>query len=118
MADSLKFTSALAVGLAVVFVVITAGIAIVKLFIGGIHMPRLLPDVTDNVSFLKIFTVVPVIVTIYVCHYNVHPINNELEEPPDMQAIVHTSLALCTVVHMTTSFFGFLLLEVKLCMMS
>lgn len=107
--DSLKFTSALAVGLAVVFVVITAGIAIVKLFIGGIHMPRLLPDVTDNASFLKIFTVVPVIVTAYVCHYNVHPINDELEEPSDMQAIVHTSLALCTVVYITTSFFGFLL---------
>ncbi|GLJ14122.1 hypothetical protein SUGI_0226610 [Cryptomeria japonica] len=108
--DSLKFTSALAVALAVVFVVITAGIAIVKLFfIGGIHMPRLLPDVTDNASFLKLFTVVPVIVTAYVCHYNVHPINNELDEPSDMQAIVHTSLALCTVVYITTSFFGYLL---------
>lgn len=70
LTDSLKFTSALSVALAVVFVVVTAGIAIVKLFDGSIHMPRLLPDVVDFASFLRLFTVVPVIVTAYVCHYN------------------------------------------------
>lgn len=70
VADSLSFTSALSVALAVVFLVITVGITVVKLFNGSIAMPRLLPDVTDVSSFFKLFTVVPVLVTAYICHYN------------------------------------------------
>lgn len=69
-ADSLSYTSALSVALAVLFVVITAGIAIVKMVGGSIPMPRLFPDVTDLSSFWKLFTVVPVVVTAYICHYN------------------------------------------------
>eukprot|EP00253_Pinus_taeda_P010227 PITA_10227 len=107
--DSLKVTSALCVALAVVFVVITAGIAIVKLFCGTVQAPRWLPDIVDHTSFLKLFTVVPVIVTSYICHYNVHSIYNELEDPSEMQPIVRTSLSLCSIVYITTSFFGVLL---------
>ena len=69
-ADSLSFTSALSVGLAVVFLVITVGITVIKLIDGSIGMPRLLPDVSDLSSFIKCFTVVPVLVTAYICHYN------------------------------------------------
>lgn len=69
-ADSLSFTSALSVALAVVFLVITVGITTVKLINGSIMMPRLLPDITDLTSFWKLFTVVPVLVTAYICHYN------------------------------------------------
>ena len=70
IADSLKFSSAVSVSLAVVFVVIIAGITIVKLVRGDISMPILLPNVVDQASFWKLFTVVPVIVTAYICHYN------------------------------------------------
>lgn len=107
--DSLRYTSALSVALAVVFVVITAGIAIVKLIGGSIPMPRLFPDVTDLTSFWKLFTVVPVLVTAYICHYNVHTIDNELEDSTQIRPIVRTSLALCSTVYITTSFFAFLL---------
>lgn len=72
-ADSLKFTSALSVGLAVVFLVITVGISIIKLASGGIQMPRLLPEITGVTSFFNLFTVVPVLVTAYICHYNGKP---------------------------------------------
>lgn len=68
--DSLRYTSALSVGLALVFLVITAGITIFKLTNGSIAMPRWLPGVTDLTSFWKLFTVVPVLVTAYICHYN------------------------------------------------
>ncbi|KAJ0041787.1 hypothetical protein Pint_18901 [Pistacia integerrima] len=107
--DSLKFTSALSVAFAVVFLVITVGISIVKLISGGIQMPRLLPDVTDLTSVFKLFTVVPVLVTAYICHYNVHSIDNELEDSTQIKGVVRTSLALCSTVYITTSFFGFLL---------
>lgn len=68
--DSLKYTSALSVGLAVVFVVITAGVAILKLMNGSIGMPRLLPRLDDQASFWKLFTTVPILVTAYICHHN------------------------------------------------
>lgn len=70
VADSLSFTSALSVGLAVVFLVIAVGISIIKIISGGIGMPRLFPIITDVASVLDLFTVVPVLVTAYICHYN------------------------------------------------
>ncbi|XP_050227974.1 amino acid transporter AVT6A-like [Mercurialis annua] len=107
--DSLSFTSALSVALAVVFLVITMGITIVKLINGSIMMPRLLPDVTDLTSVWKLFTVVPVLVTAYICHYNVHSIDNELTDYTQIKPVVRTSLALCSTVYIMTSIFGFLL---------
>ncbi|XAR51603.1 hypothetical protein NMG60_11006277 [Bertholletia excelsa] len=107
--DSLRFTSALSVGLAVVFVVVTVGITIIKLINGSILMPRLLPDVTNLTSFLNLFTVVPVLVTAYICHYNVHSIENELEDNMQIKAVVQSALTLCSSVYVMTSLFGFLL---------
>ena len=68
--DSLRYTSALSVALAVVFVAITAGVAIVKLVEGSIGMPRLLPEIVDQASFWNLFTTVPILVTAYICHHN------------------------------------------------
>lgn len=107
--DSLRYSSALAVALAVVFLVITAGITIIKFFNGSIAMPRLLPNVTDITSIWNLFTVVPVLVTAFICHFNVHTIDNELEDSSLIQPVVQTSLALCSIVYVLTSFFGFLL---------
>ena len=70
LADSLRYTSALAVALAIIFLIITAGITIIKLFNGSIAMPRLLPNVTDIISVWNLFTVVPVLVTAFICHFN------------------------------------------------
>ncbi|XP_070056266.1 amino acid transporter AVT6A-like [Nicotiana tomentosiformis] len=107
--DSLRYTSAMSVALAVVFVVITAGIVIVKFINGSIAMPRLLPKLVDQASFWKLFTTVPVLVTAYICHHNLHPIENELRDGSQMKSIVRTSIVLCTTVYVATSFFGFLL---------
>ncbi|VVA24213.1 PREDICTED: sodium-coupled neutral amino acid [Prunus dulcis] len=107
--DSLRYTSALAVALAVVFLVITAGIVVTKFFYGGISMPRFLPNVSDIASVWNLFTVVPVLVTAFICHFNVHTIDNELEDSSLIQPIVQTSLALCSSVYILTSLFGFLL---------
>lgn len=107
--DSLKYTSALSIALAAIFLAITAGIAIFKLIAGEIAMPRLIPSVTDITSVWQLFTVVPILVTAYICHYNVHTIDNELEDSSMIQPIVRTSMALCSTVYIITSFFGFLL---------
>jgi sodium-coupled neutral amino acid transporter 2 len=58
------------VGLAIVFVVITAGVAIVKFVDGSIGVPHLMPKVTSQESFWKLFTTVPILVTAYICHHN------------------------------------------------
>ncbi|GAB4840183.1 Amino acid transporter avt6a [Ancistrocladus abbreviatus] len=107
--DSLRYTSALSIALAVVFLVITAGITFVKLISGGVTMPRLLPEIVDITSIWKLFTVVPVLVTAYICHYNVHTIDNELEDSSMIGRVVWTSLAMCSTVYIAMSFFGFLL---------
>ncbi|XP_059655626.1 amino acid transporter AVT6A-like [Cornus florida] len=107
--DSLRFTSALAVALAVVFLVITAGITVYKLLDGSIAMPRMLPQITDIHSVWNLFTAFPVIVTSYICHYNVHTIGNELKDSSLMQSVVRTSLAMCSIIYIMISFFGFLL---------
>ncbi|KAJ0025378.1 hypothetical protein Pint_08601 [Pistacia integerrima] len=107
--DSLRYTSALSVGLAVVFVAITAGVVIVKLIYGGIGVPRLLPEINDQASFWKLFTTFPVLVTAFICHHNIHPIENELKDTTQMKSIVRTSLSLCSIVYVATSVFGLLL---------
>nr|GEV96221.1 probable sodium-coupled neutral amino acid transporter 6 [Tanacetum cinerariifolium] len=107
--DSLSVTSSLAVALAVVFLIILAGISIFKIINGSLPMPRLLPDITDINSVWNLFTAVPVLVTAYICHFNVHSIGNELENPALIEPIVQISLVLCTLVYIMTSFFGFIL---------
>ncbi|GAU39973.1 hypothetical protein TSUD_61620 [Trifolium subterraneum] len=107
--DSLRFTSALSIGLAVVFLVIAAGISIIKIISGGIGMPRLFPIITDVASVIDLFIVVPVLMTTYMCHYNVHNIDKELEDSSQMRGVVRASLTLCSSVYLLTSFFGFLL---------
>uniref|UniRef100_A0A0E0CH41 Amino acid transporter transmembrane domain-containing protein n=1 Tax=Oryza meridionalis TaxID=40149 RepID=A0A0E0CH41_9ORYZ len=107
--DSLRYTSALSVALAVVFVVITAGIAIVRLIEGTVEIPKLFPELDGTNSIWELFTAVPVVVTAYICHYNVHSIDNELEDRTQTKPIVQTSLALCSSVYIATSFFAYLL---------
>ncbi|KAF3329488.1 putative sodium-coupled neutral amino acid transporter 6 [Carex littledalei] len=107
--DSLRYTSALSVGLAIVFVIVTSGIAIFKLCTGTIEMPRLFPNITDLASVWHLFTSVPVIVTAYICHYNLHSIINELENSSKIQPIIRTSLGLCSIVYILTSVFAYLL---------
>lgn len=84
-ADSLRFTSALSVGLAIVFLVIAVGISIIKIISGGLEMPKLFPIITDAASVFELFTVVPVLVTAFICHYN---------GTKDFQTFVSNSLAL------------------------
>ncbi|KAL1291667.1 hypothetical protein HN51_060203 [Arachis hypogaea] len=107
--DSLSFTSALSIALAVVFLVVAVGIAIFKIISGGIGMPRLFPVINDLTDFFQLFTVTPILVTAYICHYNVHNIDNEMEDSSQMHGVVRTSLAMCCSVYLLTSFFGFLL---------
>lgn len=81
LADSLKWTSALSVALAVVFVVIVAGVTMWKLVAGDIPWPRLTPEVHDQKSFWRLFTVIPVIMTAYICHHNGITISHTLSSP-------------------------------------
>ncbi|KAH0984377.1 hypothetical protein GBA52_011554 [Prunus armeniaca] len=95
---SLRFTSAISITLAVVFLVAVIVITVYKLILGSIEAPALFPSVTGLTSFLNLFTAFPVVVFAYVCHYNVHSIQNELEDSRRMPAIVQTTVALCAFV--------------------
>ncbi|KAJ8764067.1 hypothetical protein K2173_004963 [Erythroxylum novogranatense] len=107
--ESLRFSSAISVLLAVVFVGISSVMAISALIEGKANNPRLLPHLDNEVSFLDLFTAVPVIVTAFTFHFNVHPISLELREPSEMTLAVRISLVLCAVLYFTTGVFGYLL---------
>ncbi|MED6177109.1 Amino acid transporter avt6a [Stylosanthes scabra] len=107
--DSLRYTSAIAVALAFVFLIILVGITFMKLFNGSIASPRFLPNITDMNSVWNLFTAVPILVNAFVCHSNVHTINMELEDSSQIQPVVRASLVLSSIIYILTAIFGFLL---------
>ncbi|KAJ4979865.1 hypothetical protein NE237_010645 [Protea cynaroides] len=107
--ESLRFTSAISVLLAIMFVGISSVMAILVLWKGKTQRPRLLPDLASPTSFFELFTAVPVIVTAFTFHFNVHPIAAELPKPSSMVSAVRISLVLCSVIYLTVGFFGYLL---------
>ncbi|KAG8651523.1 amino acid transporter AVT6C [Manihot esculenta] len=107
--ESLRFSSAIAVLLAVVFVGISSVLAISAFIEGKTNSPRLLPQLDNQVSFFDLFTAVPVIVTAFTFHFNVHPIGFELGKPSDMISAVRISLVICAAIYFSIGIFGYLL---------
>ncbi|KAJ6768214.1 AMINO ACID TRANSPORTER [Salix koriyanagi] len=107
--ESLRFSSAISVLLAVVFVGICSVMAICALVEGKTKSPRLLPYLDNKTSFFDLFTAVPVIVTAFTFHFNVHPISFELSRPSDMVSAVKISLLLCAAIYFSIGIFGYLL---------
>ncbi|PON83235.1 Amino acid transporter, transmembrane domain containing protein [Trema orientale] len=107
--ESLKFSSAISVLLAVVFVAICSVMAIIALFQGKTKNPRLVPELDTQTSFFDLFTAVPVIVAAFTFHFNVHPIGLELGKPSDMIFAVRISLVLCAAIYFAIGLFGYLL---------
>ncbi|KAL6131677.1 hypothetical protein ACLB2K_070051 [Fragaria x ananassa] len=107
--ESLGFSSAISVLLAVVFVGISSVLAILAIFEGKTKTPRLVPSLDQQTTFFDLFTAVPVIVTAFTFHFNVHPIGFELGKPSDMILAVQISLVLCAVIYFTIGLFGYLL---------
>lgn len=107
--ESLRFSSAISVLLAVVFVGISSAMAILAIFEGKTKTPRLVPSLDQETSFFDLFTAVPVIVTAFTFHFNVHPIGFELGRPSDMILAVQISLVLCAVIYFSIGLFGYLL---------
>ncbi|RZC55799.1 hypothetical protein C5167_014648 [Papaver somniferum] len=108
-AESLRFSSAVSILLAVVFVVISTVMAISALWAGKTNSPKLVPDLVNSSSYFELFTAVPVIVTAFTFHFNVHPIGNELNKSSDMVSAVRISLVLCATIYIAVGFFGYLL---------
>lgn len=67
---SLRFSSAISVLLAVIFVAICSVMAIYAVWEGKSKTPKLLPQLDNHVSVFDLFTAVPVIVTAFTFHFN------------------------------------------------
>ncbi|XP_050387467.1 amino acid transporter AVT6C [Argentina anserina] len=107
--ETLRFSSAISVLLAVVFVGISSAMAILAIFEGKTKTPRLVPSLDQRTTFFDLFTAVPVIVTAFTFHFNVHPIGFELRKPSDMILAVQISLVLCAAIYFAIGIFGYLL---------
>ncbi|KAL1336733.1 hypothetical protein HN51_031132 [Arachis hypogaea] len=107
--ESLKYSSAVSTFLAVVFVAICSGMAVVAVLQGKTQTPRLFPRLDYQTSFFDLFTAVPVVVTAFTFHFNVHPIGFELAKASHMTKAVRLALMLCAVIYFAIGLFGYLL---------
>lgn len=107
--DSLQYTSALSILLALVFVVISSIMAIQALVEGKTQTLRLMPDFSTHGTFLSLFTTIPIFMTAFGYHINIHSIKSELGEPSDMKLAVRISLIICATFYFSIGFFGYLL---------
>ncbi|PIN03591.1 Amino acid transporter protein [Handroanthus impetiginosus] len=109
--DSLSMTSAASVALAVVFVIVAAIVAFIKLVEGKIEPPRMTPDLGSKKAILDFLVVIPIMLNAYVCHFNVQPIYNELEErsPRKMYRVGRITTIICVLVYASTAIAGYLL---------
>ncbi|XP_024970306.1 amino acid transporter AVT6C-like isoform X1 [Cynara cardunculus var. scolymus] len=108
--ESLGHASAVSILLAVVFVVISSGMAIYALIEGQTQQLSLVPDFSDGLlSVFNLFTTIPVLATAFACHVTIHPVRAELEKQSDMSTAVRISLVLSVVIYLAVGFVGYLL---------
>lgn len=109
--DSLKYTSAVSIGLALLFVFLTVGVTLVKLGMGEVHRPRLVPDFSTSSAWFNIFSVIPIMTNAFICHFNVPPIYLELryKSRRKMNQVVRFSVIFCTALYILTGVSGYLL---------
>ena len=109
--DSLSLTSAASVALAVLFVIVTFTVAFIKLVEGRIDAPRMAPDFSSKTAILDLLVVIPIMTNAYVCHFNLQPIYNELEQrsPQKMNRVGRYTTILCILVYSSTAISGYLL---------
>ncbi|GAV62463.1 Aa_trans domain-containing protein [Cephalotus follicularis] len=107
--DSLRYSSAISILLAVIFVVISSVMAIYALLKGKTQKMRLLPDFANQVNVFDLFTTIPILVAGFGFQVNVHPIRAELGKPSDMSTAVKISLIICVAIYFAIAFFGYLL---------
>lgn len=109
--DSLKFSSAASVALALFFVFLSSAIALVKMVEGKLEIPRMLPSFASKRAILELLTVIPIMSNAFVCHFNVPPIYLELTDrsPAKMFKVGRLTAILCVLVYMATALSGYLL---------
>lgn len=107
--ESLRFSSAVSVLLAVAFVATCSGMAISAFVQGNSERPRLFPHLNGQGSFFELFTAVPVIVTAFTFHFNVHPISTELGKQSKMTKATRISVILCAAIYFGVGISGYLL---------
>ncbi|KAF5736524.1 putative amino acid transporter [Tripterygium wilfordii] len=107
--DSLRYSSALSILLAVMFVCISLGMAISSMLQGKTHKIRLFPDFGSQHSILAYFTTIPIFVTGLGFHVNVHLIRAGLGKPTHMSSAVRIALLICVLIYFAIGFSGYLL---------
>ncbi|XP_076952490.1 amino acid transporter AVT6C-like [Bidens hawaiensis] len=107
--ELLSMSSLVAVLLAVVFVGICTAMAVAAAVKGQSRSIRLLPQLDDQAAFFNLFTAIPVIVTAFTFHFNVHAIGIELGRPAAMASAFRISLILCALIYFSIGIFGYIL---------
>lgn len=97
--DSLKFTSALSMSLSFLFISITLTLLVHELREGRVAPINWFP--ATGTSLGDVLKTLPIVLTAYVCHYNIHPVFAEMAAPsePRMRGATAAALTICTSVY-------------------
>eukprot|EP00241_Pyramimonas_parkeae_P001708 CAMPEP_0114238910 /NCGR_PEP_ID=MMETSP0058-20121206/8171_1 /TAXON_ID=36894 /ORGANISM="Pyramimonas parkeae, CCMP726" /LENGTH=467 /DNA_ID=CAMNT_0001351041 /DNA_START=79 /DNA_END=1479 /DNA_ORIENTATION=- len=98
--NSMKWTSMYSVCFAGFFVCMTAGLGVYHWSAGKVAPIHLFPE--KGTSFLTILSNIPVIMSAFICHYNINPLMAELAEPQknNMYKVVGITLPVCCALNM------------------
>lgn len=107
--EALSFTSTLSIGLSALFVTITFSLVLYRLGRGSIRGVEWVPLPETKPS--NLLEMLPVLMILYVCHYNVHPIFAGMRRPTEkrMRRVVKTSLIFTTGVYWLIGLSAYLL---------
>lgn len=107
--EALSFTSTLSIGLSALFVTITFSLVLYRLGRGSIRGVEWVPLPETKPS--NLLEMLPVLMILYVCHYNVHPIFAGMRRPTEkrMRRVVKTSLVFTTGVYWLIGLSAYLL---------
>jgi solute carrier family 38 (sodium-coupled neutral amino acid transporter), member 2 len=111
--ESLSFTSTLSMGLSALFVCITFSLVLYRLGRGQISGVEFVP--MEHTTKTELLASLPVLMILYVCHYNVHPIFAGMRRPTEkrMRRVVRTSLLFTTGVYWLIGLSAYLLFTDK-----
>ena len=107
--DSLKFTSAASMALSFIFIIVTFVLLFIRLGGRGTGPVNWWPE--RGASPAEILKTLPVFVTAYICHYNLHPIFSEMAAPTAarMAFVVRAALWSTTSVYWLVALSAYLL---------
>lgn len=107
--DSLKFTSLLSVLMSAMLITVTLGVMGDRILDHTLEHVNWLPAADTTID--DFINAIPMLTTAYVCHYNIHPIFNAMQNPSEgrMRAVLSSGVATTSLIYWLFAFAAYAL---------